>query len=326
MKTPELAPAAVRTASGPRHAGTVTPVRSQVDVVFVPHPLRAGGQTMPSPEAGAAMPRSGGREINDVRVNATVIPAARIVDEARHHRPLPHRSAEQEAATALVVRELLLQEARRQAIAPAPSRADDVGLEGEEEALIRRLLEREVRVPQVREQDCRRYYDANPARFRGRALFEASHILLAASREDAAAYSRALVTARDIIDVLRAEPERFENMAREFSACRSAREGGRLGQLHEGQATPEFESALRQLAPGAISEHPVQARYGVHVIRLERMEPARPAPFGSVRQRIGEYLQEASLRRGIAQYIALLAGGADIRGADLDGSDSPLVQ
>jgi len=41
---------------------------------------------------------------------------------------------------------------------------------------------------------------------------------------------------------------------------------------------------------------------------------------------IAEYLAEASWRRGVAQYIRLLAGQADIRGIDIGGSGSPLVQ
>ena len=111
--------------------------------------------------------------------------------------------------------------------------------------------------------------------------------------------------------------------------CPTARppaEGGRLGQVARGDTTPEFEAALLSLQPGQICPEPVQTRYGVHVMRLERKVAGQMLPFEMVRERIAAYLEASAWRRAVAQYVALLAGGADIAGFDMPGAASPLVQ
>jgi peptidyl-prolyl cis-trans isomerase C len=71
---------------------------------------------------------------------------------------------------------------------------------------------------------------------------------------------------------------------------------------------------------------PVKTRYGVHIIHLHRRIPGQTLPFEMVRERIGEYLAEASWRRGVSQYIGLLIADAEISGIDMEGASSPLVQ
>ncbi|WP_319799944.1 peptidylprolyl isomerase [Mesorhizobium sp. PAMC28654] len=114
-------------------------------------------------------------------------------------------------------------------------------------------------------------------------------------------------------------------MAKDCSDCPSGAIGGSLGQIGPGDTTPEFEAALIDLVPGDISP-PVETRYGVHLIRLTRRIDGRQLPFEVVRDRIAAYLTEHVNRQATAQYVSLLVGQADIRGIDIDGSSSPLVQ
>ncbi len=100
--------------------------------------------------------------------------------------------------------------------------------------------------------------------------------------------------------------------------------GGSLGQIGPGDTTPEFEAALKALTPGVISE-PVETRYGVHLIRVNRHVEGRTLPFEAVRDQIAAYLADHVTRAAHAQYIALI-GRADIQGIALGGADSPLVQ
>ncbi len=137
----------------------------------------------------------------------------------------------------------------------------------------------------------------------------------AAAREKALSIAAALANA----------PQRFAELARAFSDCPSAELGGSLGQIGPGDTTPEFEQALVGLAPGDISG-PVETRYGVHLIRLERTIEGRQLPFDAVKERIAAYLDAHVRRQATAQYISLLIGRADIRGVALDGAASPLVQ
>jgi peptidyl-prolyl cis-trans isomerase C len=80
------------------------------------------------------------------------------------------------------------------------------------------------------------------------------------------------------------------------------------------------------LKPGETCRKPVQARYGVHVVRLDRKLPGQTLSFEQVRDRIAAFLEESSWRRGVAQYVALLAGQARITGFAISGASSPLVQ
>jgi len=98
-----------------------------------------------------------------------------------------------------------------------------------------------------------------------------------------------------------------------------------LGQIGPGDTTPEFETALIDLAPGDVSA-PVETRYGVHLIRLARRIDGSPLPFETVRERVAAYLVDHVRRQALAQYISLLVGRADISGIEISGSPSPLVQ
>ncbi|MGD9868081.1 MAG: peptidylprolyl isomerase [Hyphomicrobiales bacterium] len=261
-----------------------------------------------------------------VSVNGVRIPERLIAEEAQNHPAESGDAAREEAACALAIRELLLQEARRIGIEPQPLADGEGRRETDEEAAIRELLERELRVPSADESSCRRYYDNNPQRFRGQDLFEAAHILIACSPADKAEYARAVEEAETIIAELTEFPEAFARMAQARSACPSGKSGGNLGQIGRGQTVTEFETFLVALEPGQLCPVPVKTRYGVHVLRLDRKIEGKTLPFEMVREHIAAWLHESSWRRAATQYVSILAGRADIQGVDIRGADGPLVQ
>jgi peptidyl-prolyl cis-trans isomerase C len=260
-----------------------------------------------------------------IAVNDAVIASADIAREVQNHEGGSPVTAWEAATRALVVRELLSQRARALELVPEP-RAENGLRETDEEALIRMLLEAEVRTPTAEEADCRRYYQSNLARFRSPDLYEPLHILFKAPEDDATAYAVAVERAAAALEEVMAAPASFENLARALSDCPSAAEGGRLGQVADGDTTPEFENALRSLAAGEICPDVVRTRYGVHVVRLDRKVAGAVLPFEQVRERIASYLEANASRRAAAQYVALLAGQARISGFNIAGASSPLVQ
>lgn len=261
-----------------------------------------------------------------ISVNGVVISRAAIARETQNHPASKPIEAWLAAARALVVRELLLQEARRLGITPAPITDADGRRETDEEALVRVVVEREVVTPRADEAACRRYYDMNGQRFRTPDLYEARHILLAAAPSDRAARQAARKRAEAIIAALRQEPAAFGDMAQAESACPSGKAGGNLGQIGPGQTVPEFEQALASMAVGEIAPAPVESRYGFHVVALDRRIEGRALPFEMVRARIAAWLDEKVRRIAIRQYITILAGRAEITGISFDGNASPLVQ
>jgi peptidyl-prolyl cis-trans isomerase C len=253
----------------------------------------------------------------EIVVNGTVIGERDIAREVQYHPASSFDEARRQAAEALVVRELLLQRARR-SIAGS---GDD-----QEEALIATLISREVKIPEADEETCRRYYHAHIGRFRSPDLVEARHILLVARPDDAPALAAARAKAQEVIDLLRGHPHRFPELAKELSGCPSARQGGSLGQLTRGSTVPELETFLFELEPGQLCPVPIRSRYGFHVLEVQQRVEGKTLPFETVQKRIADYLEERVWRRAVHQYIRLLVGASSITGIELKGFSSPLVQ
>lgn len=252
-----------------------------------------------------------------VAVNGVAIPHDVISRETQNHKASTPSAAWTAAASALVVRALLLGEARQLNIT-ASALSDEHGRrETEEEAMIRALIEREIATPLADAEACRRYYDSNRRRFRSADIFEAAHILFAARKDDPLSFDQARADANAALEILKSEPGRFAELARTHSACPSGAQCGNLGQITAGQTTPEFEAALGALEPGATTTHPVATRYGFHIIRLDRKIAGKELPFELVRERIADYLADRVHRIAVAQYVARLAAGANIEGVAL---------
>jgi peptidyl-prolyl cis-trans isomerase C len=256
----------------------------------------------------------GSRKI--ISVNGVVIAHDLISRETQNHPASNPVSAWASAARALVVRELLVQEASRLGLCPHPQTDDKGRRETETEALVRGVIESQVRTPSPDEATCYRYYQANLTRFRTVDIFECAHILIAARRADAEAYTAARARAEAMLNHLRAHPEDFADLASAHSDCPSRSVAGNLGQVTSGMTTPEFEAAVQRLSPGDISGL-VETRYGLHIIRLERRLAGRQLPFENVHYQIAVYLADRTQRTAVAQYIALLASRAEVIGIDL---------
>src|SRR5665213_3070189 len=126
-------------------------------------------------------------------------------------------------------------------------------------------------------------------------------------------------------DLLRA-PDRFESLARECSNCPSAQHGGNLGQIQRGEMVPEFEQVLFNGTWSGIHGQLVKTRYGFHIVAVDQRAPGRRVPFDAVQHQVAERLRISVLERALAQFVAVLAGQADVRGVDLGATPTPLVQ
>jgi peptidyl-prolyl cis-trans isomerase C len=257
-----------------------------------------------------------------VSVNGVAITRDAIVREMQYHPAAKPIEAWQQAARALVIRELLLQRASVIGLVSAPISDDEGRRETDEEATMRGVVEHEVTVPEPDDETCRRFYDRNGGRFRSPDIYEASHILFAALPSDREAYAQARTDAGAVLATLHENPEAFATLAQTYSRCSSAAQGGNLGQITAGQTTPEFEQALMALEPGQLCETPIATRYGFHIIRLGRMQEGRTLPYELVASRIADYLRESVRRRADAQYIARLISAAQIEGVELAGADA----
>lgn len=260
-----------------------------------------------------------------VSVNGVEIPHDMIAREVQHHPAPEAPQAWQSAARALVIRELLLQQAHHLGVEPAPRGDESEPHETEEEALIQGLMAQEVATPEPDDAACRRYYEQNRRRFRSQPIYAATHILFSVRQDQPEGYVQAQELAASVLAELKLHPERFDDLARAHSACPSAAQGGALGQISAGQTTPEFEKALEALTPGAITQEPVETPYGLHIIRLDDKVEGTELPFDLVADHIAGYLRENVTHRAAAQYIARLVSKAEIAGIDLADGEAHRV-
>lgn len=246
-----------------------------------------------------------------IAVNGIDVPDAEIEAELAHHAGAgnPLKAAVHE----VVLRRVLLAEAARLGIAAA---GDDDTIEA--------LFDREVKVPQADDAACRRFYDAHRDRFASGEMVEARHILFQVT--PAAPLDLLRDTGEQILAELQARPERFDELARQYSNCPSGAVGGSLGQLTRGQCVPEFEALLFRLRPGELAGRLLETRFGLHIVQVLRREEGRMLPFETVRGHVRDTLQRQSWQRALHQYLHILVGRADIEGVALGGADSPLVQ
>lgn len=255
-----------------------------------------------------------------ITVNGQEIGEATILAEMQYHPAESRGEAFAEAAEALVVRELLLQ---RAAAAGIVWTADDAQ---SEEKAIDELLRRELKLPAPDPAAYRRYYDNNRDKFKAQDLFEASHILYLAPREDSQARAAARTAAERTLAILKIEPGRFAEIAKAESSCSSSGEGGHLGQVATGETAPEIDTFLHNLEDGQLCPVSIETDYGVHVLQLHRRIPAKTFAFEDVEPLIARELQAAVWRRAVAGYLSLLAASADVRGIEIKRASSPLVQ
>ena len=240
------------------------------------------------------------------------ISAHAINREIQYHPGPTLAQARLEATRALVVRSLLEVRARQLGILPQESPS-----ERELEEAIRQLTEREVPVPKVQQQEVHAYYETNRAKFTVPSLYEPAHILFALPQHSE---GRNLVrdkAERTLAEVLE-HPQRFERLAREFSGCPSASNGGRLGQTSPGETLPEFERAATAIEPGQICTNLVETRHGLHIVRLDNKAEGDVLPLEAVQERILLFLRDGAWRRSLHAYIRQTADDVGVEGFDIE--------
>jgi peptidyl-prolyl cis-trans isomerase C len=239
-----------------------------------------------------------------------------ITDEAIS-RELPHHQQAgnplKDSVHELVLRTVLLQE------------ADRLGIRGgDDDERVETLFVQEVRVPEADDAACETFYRNHPQSFTNGEMIEVRHILFQVTPTVPLELLRE--TGEAVLDELRVHPERFEELAKEYSNCPSGGLGGNLGQLSRGDTVPEFEEYVFRLQEGELGERLLETRFGLHIVQVLRKIEGKLLPFEAVKSQIAQNLTQQTWRRGIHQYMRILIGKADIQGITLEGNEIPLVQ
>jgi peptidyl-prolyl cis-trans isomerase C len=246
-----------------------------------------------------------------IAVNGFEITDSAIEQELPHHQSAgnPLKAA---------VHELVLHAVLRQ-------EAEHLGMAGiDADARIEALFAQEVRVPQADEATCETYYRNHGERFTNGDMVEARHILFQVTPGVPLELLRE--TGAAVLAELQLHPERFAELAQEYSNCASGPLGGNLGQLTRGQTVAEFDDLLFRLAPGALAGRLLESRFGLHIVQVLRRVDGALLPFDAVKSQIAENLSRQAWQRALHQYLHIVVGRADIDGVTLGGADGLLVQ
>ena len=231
-------------------------------------------------------------------------------------------------ADKLVVRALLLREARRRGMAPDAAAVDKIvqGYEsryaanaqwlenraklllplrahlGEESLLTQ--LEAAVRAGVVAAPEAgAAFYAANPAKFTEPEQLRVAVILFKVD-PSAPTSQWVEVDTRLLAVAARARAgEDFGALARQYSNDASAKDGGDMGYLHVGMLPEGTQKALAALKSGEMTDS-LRLLQGLAVFRLIDRRPAKLQPFDAVKGRAGELAQREQSERGWGAFVA----------------------
>lgn len=200
--------------------------------------------------------------------------------------------------------------------------------QGMEQATLPILLERELKID-VTEDQARKFYDENPARFERPEMVRAAHILLMTSdpvtRKELSDEQKAAKRKQmeDILKRVRAG-EDFAKLAKEYSEDPGSKDKGGEYTFARGQMMPEFEAAAFSLSTNRVSNI-VTTPYGYHIIKLYEKIPAKKTDFAALETKtilvkpdgqnatIREILSEQAMQKQIPEYVQKLRKDAGVQ-------------
>lgn len=181
------------------------------------------------------------------------------------------------------------------------TRAATLGLEASsDEELFEAVLSHDVQTPEPDEAECHRYYAQNADSLRQGDVVEADHILFAVTPGTPIDPLRR--KAEEALHALMVDVSLFTEMARSLSNCPSAQVGGNLGQLSVEQCVPEFWQALMTHGEPGLLPRLVRSRYGLHIVRVNRLARGQVLPFEALHAQIAQTLRQQSLVRALLLY------------------------
>jgi len=276
-----------------------------------------------SKACGCASPKS-----NDMLSLAVAAPDAFINGIALH---APGQRPDTDALRELAYSELLRQQAVVQGLLPCHNELTAPELGEAERLVIESMVDEAVQSPQPKEDECQRYYDANPSQFMVGQALHVRHILFAVT-PGVNVQALAVHAEKALLELTHkgTVPARFAQLAAELSNCPTSSQGGDLGWIGPDDCAPELANELfhQKHAQWGMGVHPrlVHSRFGFHIIDVMSRRAGKQPAYDEVRERIEVLLAMQSRARALHQYMSLLVGEALVEGIELEGADSPLVQ
>lgn len=176
------------------------------------------------------------------------------------------------------------------------------------DGVLQKVASRSITINDI---DIQLYYEMNKERFAQPETRTVRHILITIndeypenSRENA--LQRIHKSAKQ---ASHGNAKQFAKLARQYSECPTAMEGGRLGTVPRGQLYPQLDAVLFTMASGQVSE-PIESEIGFHVLLCEQIFPARTVSLTQAKPQIRTLLQERAQRNCQKAWLKQLETGA----------------
>jgi len=159
-----------------------------------------------------------------------------------------------------------------------------------EQIMIQKVIRRKVALRvSVTEGEIERYFLENRDKLETGLSYHARHILIAlAAPGREADWEAARLRAEEVWDMIRAGGD-FAELARKYSQDPSARDGGDLGVLKQGELASEIEGRILRVRPGEALA-PFRTGLGYHIFKLEWKEGLSGQALAQTKQQIREIL------------------------------------
>lgn len=159
-----------------------------------------------------------------------------------------------------------------------------------------------VEKTEIPESEAKAYYDGNPDKFVKPESVRASHILIKVEEKADEAQKKAARTEIEKIQAKVKAGEDFVALAKEFSQCPSAENGGDLGVFTRGQMVEPFEKAAFSLTEGTVSEI-VETQFGYHLIKITEKHDADKYSFDEIKVKLIQYLKDNKIKNDVSNLV-----------------------
>ena len=174
------------------------------------------------------------------------------------------------------------------------------------------LMKRVMKGVSVSEEDVKRYYNENEAKYTTPLQVRVRHILIKVPfGSSAEEKKKAGEKAEGILGWLK-KGEKFEKLAEAYSEdLDSKTKGGELGYVSRGRMPKAFEDTAFSMRPGQVSE-PIETDYGYHIIEVQERKEAKTSPLEEVRESIRKQLTDEMTRKKVDEFIKKVAQVSDL--------------
>ena len=169
----------------------------------------------------------------------------------------------------------------------------------------------------VTDDQARKFFDENPAKFEQPEMVRAAHILISTRSTDPdAAQAGGRPGMAELSDAQKAAKKKLADDV--LKRARAGEDFAKLAKQYSedpfprGQMLPEFEAAAFSLGTNQISDI-VTTTYGYHIIKLYEKMPAKKLDFEKEATGIKEYLAQREIQKQYPQFIQKLRKDADVQ-------------